>query len=267
LTSCDWEALDGAAFEVLRFRLDNYIRADPPACEWQNPCGGTKKPADYFGVTVFASATSDKLADYNNGFAIGRYLRNFKKGAALCTGGGDQHAMGAILVGYERDKNDKESRHHLTCASTPDIVKVETIYGRLPPECDRWELHEKIGTRIETLYDNDLFISIPGGDGTGQEVNGILLKKLNNDPEMLGKPMIFVGNTASMHAEIASIIGKDSLDKLRENPYALDHLEIYLVPTAQAAQPIIRSYYEAFHAKRQTALDLVHKHDVPVAAL
>jgi len=267
LNSTDWDALDGAAFEVLRFRLNNYRRAELSECKSQTPffkCGGEARSSDRFAITVFASASSDAKADNDNAEAIGRYSREID--ADVLTGGGDQHAMGSILVGCGKNEKTDDSKLHLTCVSTRDIVKVETMYGRLPPGSDYWELHEKIGPRIDTLLKGDLFVALSGGDGTMQEAFCVLAKKYAGDPEMINKPLIFVGNSAAIHAQIASAIGKENLDKLRENPFAMDDMGIYLVPSTYAAQPIIRSYYERFNAKRHTALDAAQNTKIPASA-
>ncbi|MDD3030490.1 MAG: hypothetical protein PHS57_09520 [Alphaproteobacteria bacterium] len=264
LTSRNWDALDAAAFELLDKRLAYYRRREAiedPMVDLLGRSapgvilGGTKKP-DFlcgpspsgkddayvtqpcFCVTVFASASSDRLSGDNNARVLAEFLSDSKM--ALCTGAGDQHTMGALIEGYK-------VKTHLTGASTKGIVKVETVNGRIPSQCDYWELHDDIGARIEMLVNTgDLYVSVGGGDGTGQETTTVLLGLLNDDPRMRGKAMIFVGDTPSMYAEIENILGADMLKAMQKNPYALEDLGIYLVSSAEKAKPIITAYYDRF---------------------
>ena len=240
LSGTDRAALLHAADQLLSYRLATYHRLE--TAKKGSVIAGTPKPATMFGVTVFASAKSDRLPAFQNGEAIGEWLGTL--GAALCTGGGDQHLMYAPLVGYMRTRRPGAS--HFSCASTHDIVKVETKFGRLPP-CDYSEMHDNITPRYAMLErTGDMYISIGGGDGTGQETGKIILRKLQGDAAMLDKAMLFVGDSPSMEAEIAGVLGTAVTARMKRDPFALAPLGIYWVPNAAAAEPIIRAEHARF---------------------
>jgi predicted Rossmann-fold nucleotide-binding protein len=237
------DGLGSAANDILSFRLNGYHRVLPVAPR-KSTSGGKEREKEFFTATVFASASSDKLLDHENARAIGEFLA--KQCIGICTGGGNQHLMFASVEAYNKHRVPEAS--WFGCASTYDIVEVETMYGKLPT-CDRWELHERIGPRMNMLFESPLGISVGGGDGTGQETDLFYLRMKYAQPgsDFANKTLLFVGNDSAMHAEIKSIVGENDFRLLKANPYALADKGVYLVETAKEAEPIIKNAQTMFY--------------------
>ena len=140
----------------------------------------TPVPDDYIGnACVFCSASLEDPSYLADGEALGRLLAENKIGCI--SGAGRSGIMGAVVRGAVNAGGWTGG------SNVPHIIQLEG----LPDGLSSFWLRPDIYTRMEVMIEHsDAFIIFPGGSGTVQELLALLIFKHQNNPLMVGKPVV-----------------------------------------------------------------------------
>lgn len=140
----------------------------------------TPLPEDHAGnVCVFCSATIKDEAYLRDGYKLGRLLAEEKLGCV--SGAGKSGIMGEVVRG------SVDAGGWTGGSNVPHIIELEG----LPDGLSSFWLRPDIYTRMEVMIENsEAFVIFPGGAGTVQEMLALMIFKHQENPRMIGKPVV-----------------------------------------------------------------------------
>jgi uncharacterized protein (TIGR00730 family) len=130
-------------------------------------------------VCVFCSASLQDPSYLSDGEELGRRLAYGNFGCV--SGAGRSGIMGAVV------KGSVEAGGWTGGSNVPHIIELEG----LPDGLSSFWLKPDIYTRMEVMIQrSEAFVVFPGGAGTVQELLALMIFKLQQNPLMVGKPVI-----------------------------------------------------------------------------
>jgi uncharacterized protein (TIGR00730 family) len=130
-------------------------------------------------VCVFCSASLQDPSYLADGEELGRRLARANFGCV--SGAGRSGIMGAVV------KGSVEAGGWTGGSNVPHIIELEG----LPDGLSSFWLKPDIYTRMEIMIQrSEAFVVFPGGAGTVQELLALMIFKLQQNPLMVGKPVV-----------------------------------------------------------------------------